>query len=397
MSWLDDYLDYTAAQESPEEFHLFSGLTVIASVLNRQVWLPRTTRDGIERYRVYPGQLATVLVADSGFLRKTTAVDIAHDFMKAANVRLFEGKISHERLLKKLGSFKDGRAVLTVVSGELEHFISKSAYHDGLIGSLTKLFDCKDDAYETNVGGLITLKNVCFTFLGATNPKSIGNALPSQAQEQGFKSRWLYVYADHTDKQPDPLTTDANGVPMARVQKSFAARNTLVSALNNFSRLQGPARLRPEAVEWFNDWYAIYSKGKAVNQPGWPARRGDHLLRLALLLEVSATSGLDVSSGSLMAADELLTKFIESKFDATFAFIGRHANADQQDRVLEFFVANQNGSSLRLSDVVYSTRRYFKSFTELHETLEFLKRAGMLKFEGLDSHTLEEYWRLVRI
>lgn len=393
MSWIQTYLDYTAAQESPEEFHLFGGLTVIASVLNRKCWFSRVTRDGVERYKLFPGQLATVFVAGSGTVRKSTAVEIAHDFMKKAGVRLFDGKISHERLLTKLGSFKDGKAILTVVASELETFLSRSTYHDGLIGSLNKLFDSRDDVYETQKGSSVPLRDISFTVLAATTPSSIGDALPAAAKEQGFQSRWLFVFADRSTKS-DPATTDPNDVAPDVIRRSFELKTELISGLKKMDLLRGEFKLTPDAKSWYDDWYEKYAKSEIMEKGGWPARRGDHMTRLAMLLQ-AADYKLAISKGSLEATNALLEKYVEANFDKTFAYIGRHGSAAQQDKILEVFALYQNGHPVTLSEITFRTRRYFKGPVELRESLDFLKQAGILKFEGLVVSG-EEIWKKVK-
>ena len=103
MNWIDDYLNYTSSQESPELFHRWCAVSVIASVLNRRVWLDRRDSRGIVYFTCYPGQLSVCLVAGAGRCKKSTAVGIAKSFDKAAGVQLFDGKITPERLLNKLG------------------------------------------------------------------------------------------------------------------------------------------------------------------------------------------------------------------------------------------------------------------------------------------------------
>ena len=104
--WLEDYLKYTAPQESPEIFHFWSGVAVIAGVLNRRVFLPRIAANGVLYYTNFPGQLSPILIAGSGKAKKSTAINIAKGFMKTSGVKLFDGKITPEQLLVKLSTLK---------------------------------------------------------------------------------------------------------------------------------------------------------------------------------------------------------------------------------------------------------------------------------------------------
>ena len=46
--WLENYLKYTSAQESPDAFHLWTGLSVLAGALQRRVYF----KQGY--FRVFP-------------------------------------------------------------------------------------------------------------------------------------------------------------------------------------------------------------------------------------------------------------------------------------------------------------------------------------------------------
>ena len=64
--WLTSYLEYTSEQESPQLFHLWVGMNVIASTLERRVWVDRGY------YRLYPN-LYVCLVGARARVRRTTA------------------------------------------------------------------------------------------------------------------------------------------------------------------------------------------------------------------------------------------------------------------------------------------------------------------------------------
>src|SRR5260221_451532 len=146
-SWIDDYLDYTSSQESPPLFHKWCAASIIASVLNRRVWLDRRDPRGIVYFTSYPGQLSVCLVAGAGRCKKSTAVGIAKQFDKAAGVPIFDGKITPERLLNKLGGAPGSGTlpILTIIASELSAFLSKSSYNNGLIDILIKLLDAKSN------------------------------------------------------------------------------------------------------------------------------------------------------------------------------------------------------------------------------------------------------------
>lgn len=255
-SWLSDYIEYTQTQESPELFHLWCGVSLIAATLNRHVWLPRISRDGIERYRSFPGQIGVVLVAGSGKAKKSTAIaDIAEGLLKeAGTATIYDGKITPERLLAKLGSQPNGKAVLTIIQHELTTFLSKQSYNEHMIDILTKLVDCKDDAYETQEKTHV-LRDVCCTFLFGTTPRNLGEGVPPQAHDTGFMGRFFYVYGDRSGKI-EPLSTTT--VEPTLVANSIRQRSSLVQRLREYSKLSGPFSWTADGKEWYDEWYTTY-------------------------------------------------------------------------------------------------------------------------------------------
>ncbi len=391
MSWLSDYMSYTQLQESPDAHHMWCGLTGVASVLNRNVWLPRISADGVERFRNYPGQLMTVLVAGPGLTRKSTAVGVIQSLLKEANVsRLFVGKITPEQLLHKLGSFPDNRAVLTLIADELSVFLSKQQYAEPMVNILTKLANAlEDDEYETRTVKMRLLQ-ACVTLLAATTPSSLGLSIPPEAHQHGFQSRVTYVYAEKSDKV-EPLTTDPASVPAAVMQASAHLRASLVQGLKDMSRLKGPFTWEPDARVWFDQWYRNYRDSPESFGEGWPSRRAEHMLRIAMLIQASGDLRLAVTLPSLLASDSLIIKDVESNFQRSFAYIGRHANSEQLRKITSMF--DKKGCVVAAEDIYLKTLRYFSDLKALQMGLDALRSAGVLvKHDMIDG----EKWEMVK-
>jgi len=68
-SWLRHYLDFTKGMESPEIFHFWVGISLIATALGRNVFLDRGY------FKLYPNMFI-VLLAESEECAKSTAIKI---------------------------------------------------------------------------------------------------------------------------------------------------------------------------------------------------------------------------------------------------------------------------------------------------------------------------------
>src|SRR5208282_2437450 len=299
MSWLDDYLQYTAKQESPKIFHYWNAIATISSVLNRKVWLPRVS-DGIERYRIYPGQCMIILVAGSGRLRKSTSIKLPKSLVEGVGVKVLDGKTSPEKLLAMLGGvgqhIKSG--TITIFAPELSVFFSRQQYAESLIDIITDLSDAPDRKdFPTQKGGDIWVRDACVTFFGATTPSSLAEAIPQRAHQHGFMSRFIFVYASTTDRKESLSQTKPD---QAKMKWAFDLKQRLTIGLQGMSKLAGPFDFTDEARDWYDDWYNKYADVADKEGEGWVSRVPDHLLRTAMALQVCKNMSLAYEKTTLL-------------------------------------------------------------------------------------------------
>src|SRR5213080_4652355 len=95
-SFLDLYMAYTNAQESPELFHLWVGTTILASALGRKCFINRGY------YRLFPN-LFTILVAGSAKCRKSTAINLGVRLLDGIDTtKIVSGKITPEKFIHEI-------------------------------------------------------------------------------------------------------------------------------------------------------------------------------------------------------------------------------------------------------------------------------------------------------
>lgn len=386
MGWLDDYLVYTREQESPEEFHLWTGLTILAATLGRKVWLDRRSH-GVTRYKIYPGQLMVVLVGPSG-TQKTTAVEIGiNNFLrKLGSINLIEDKITPEKLLRRLatlgpvippggaGRVGPADAVATIYADELSVFLGRQTYADSMADILIKLYNAKDrQEIDSISGGLIVLQNVCTTIIATTTPIGLGESVSSKAHTTGYTARVHHVYAAKSQKV-NPLTDlDDSEIDSDQVQSINKIESTLLDRLKFYQTLKGPCKYSKKGRQWYEQWYREWRKNPESEGEGWPSRRHDHLLRIAILLRVSAFGDLELDEFVLEAADTLLRK-VELEHHHAFQYVGQSQIAKLQDKIVATIAANHGKI---VGKVLYSrVRRYFDSINELKLALTTLHESG---------------------
>lgn len=310
-SFLDVYMEYTKRQESPELFHLWTGFTILASVLGRKCYLDKGY------YKLFPN-LFVILVAGSAKCRKSTGINIGVDLLKGllkdiTTTKVISGKITPERFLDELQGASAGKGSspnILVHSSELSVFLTKQSYGEPLIHILTDLYDCHSEwSYKTKNSGEVFLRDVFICILAATTPDGISTGIPQQALSEGFASRVVFVYQPSTDREnPLPELSD----------EEIAQYGALKEMLRERSKLTGRFVLTNEAVEWYKEWYHKYMTEDAPDKrmEGMWGRKHDHLLRLGMVLAGSYnTKNIDTFhlEASLMAL-ETVERFLPGAF-----------------------------------------------------------------------------------
>jgi len=382
------YLEYTRFQQSPELLHFWVGLTTLAATVNRKVWLARRSH-GVTWYTIHPGRFMCILVTPPGKGRKGTAISSGRRLMEANGVHVLPGKGSAERIIRMLGAVpaqqtmavaQQPDAIATFIAPELSVLLSKQTYAEGLIDFMTLAFDATEDKfrYSTQTGDVI-LKNLCVTFLGGATPISVGDSIPMKAQEHGFLGRFVYVWHNGNEKPTDALV-DVDDSDMDHVEKGKRDQleRELVSGLTDISQVSGAFGYTLDGKKWFREWLMRWEQSPEGQGEGWPTRRPDYLLKVAMLLKLAIDhTSLLLDDAVLIAAHEAL-RAIEAGFPYAFACIGQSGNAAKYELILE--TLRKAGGQLDWPTVVHRLMRRFEDYQELRKATWTLKEAGLLVY-----------------
>lgn len=394
MSWLDSYLAFTRRQESPTIFHWWNAITTVAATLNRKCFMRRVS-DGIERYRIYPGQIMVVLVAGSGRLRKSTSLRLPSTLLRTLNVRVLDGATSPEKLLSMLGGIgqhtKTG--VLTILAPELSVFLSRQNYAAHLVTVLNDLADAPDRKEFPTIGrGDVWVRDACVTLFGATTPIDLAEAIPPSALQRGFSSRIIFVFASTTDRKESLSETKVDPLKQQAADKM---RASLVEGLARFATLTGEFDFTPEGKAWYDTWYSKHydTMSDDAESEGWPARRQDHLLRVAMVLSVCHKQQLLVDVDSLQEADAALRE-VESGLPEAFARVGVNSgNASGIDRIISVF--KKAGGRIDSFTLAERCVRYYPDFQSLNKVIFSMQQLKWIRKLSFDPVTGMQWFELV--
>ena len=405
MSWLRDYLEYTNEQESPEEFHFWTGLTLLSAALGRKVWLDRRS-GGVTYYKIYPGGLAVVLVAGSGWARKSTVSKTGTRLLRRVKhdlgLDIIPGSISPEKLMRRLAGNNldplviEGSSRVTpkdatafVDADELAIFLSRNTYNESMSTLLLKLLDAPDfHEHDTISGQRVELHNVCIVLHGTTTPIGLGESVHSHVQGTGFTRRVIFVYSANRRKANALVDIDDEDVDPARLARVRDLEESLCARLVDYNKLAGRVTYTADGREWFRDWYVEYSNNPMNQTEGWPTSRPDHMLKIATLIRLSEHGDLVLDSGSLAAADLALQK-VELDFDRVFQLVGQHQTAKLIEKIE--VLLRKKGGRAETKFIYNQMYRYFNDIEELKRALLLMREAGRIeRMEVLD----KEYFTL---
>ncbi len=303
---------------------IWAAIATISSVLKRDAWLGW-----------YPSPLVPnmyiILAAPPGILRKTTVIDFADSIIQKMpsyiqnpvmqlkkQVNMLRGEITPQALHSKLApeeiKYRDpttGETVkidrgsqLSIFASELSTVINKAKYNEGIIEKLTSLFDGRitGDERETKSEGLIRLRNIFVTLLGALTPDNLTSSIPEIALGGGFLSRCVMVYQSKPTRFY-PIPKKIHSAPEA----DELAKRLAWIAENSY----GEYHLTEDAYEAYEAWYRTYTDGfmKATKEEQLKRARMDNLLlRLSLIIRAQRYEiGNDIHLEDFDCALKLLT------------------------------------------------------------------------------------------
>ena len=366
-NWLKGYREYTQESESPDSFHLWVGLSVLASALRRNVWV----NQGL--YYLYPNQFV-ILVAPPGRVAKSTAIRMGRHLLQALEeIHFGPDSVTREELINIMAkSYDKKQSAVVVHSTELSSLIEPSGIK--MIQFLTDIYDCdwnpKGWQHGTKHSGSSTIMQPVLNLLAGTTPSWIAEGLPVNATQHGFTSRTIFVYEEAPrflnprPKEPDPELTAA-----------------LKADLAGISLLEGVYRFTEAADKEYDDYYQLleHTIPRDYRLEGFHWRKRAHVLKLAMLLAVAERDELVIDSPDIKAAVALLAD-VETKLAKTFSAVGKYEHASDLERILGQ-IRQAGGDGLSGPEIL--SQNYFAAKPEdLRSILLMLVMMKKVKVEG---------------
>ena len=340
-NWLSSYLEYTAGTESPRMMHFYVGISTLAGVLRRRVWIDMVRFKWVPNFYI-------ILVAPPGIISKTTTMDYGMDLLKQVpGIRFGPDVITWQALVTKFAeSFEEfqygdlwyPQSALNLASGELGNLIDPS--NKDMVNLYISLWDGRAGfEKETKVSGNDAVNAPWINMIGCTTPHWIADNFPESMVGGGFTSRCIFVYGDKKET--------LIAWPDEHVRKDHTElRAALISDLEYIATtLVGPLRLTPAGRDWGRKWYEKLWTEVAPNTAdeqvqGYLARKQGHLVKLAMVMSIAESDSMEVTDRHLQLAEAMLTE-AEKTSSHVFARIGRSEAASHLDQLADFIRRHQ--------------------------------------------------------
>lgn len=385
VDFIDTYLEFTKDHESTEKIHKWTAISMIAALLERRTWLDRGY------YTLFPN-LFIFIVARSGIVKKSTSTGIGVSMLR--DIQGF--KIMSERLTAaslitqmkdSLKSFEFGynkvkQSPVFAYASELAVFMGE--VYGSIIELLTTFYDGvpydseKPWTYKRAHEDPDLVYGPCLNILGATTKPWLHKVLPKSEQEGGFTSRCIWVVEDQLPRKlvPWPEINDHNN----------ALKMILMEDMERIFSLRGKFYVDPKAKETFAEWYEYHMKNVAYPNKdprltGYFARKGDLILKLAMVKSVSKGSALRISESHIEWAGKQLE---DLERDMIMAFEPEEDDLPEADIVTPYDIVQYVRS--KSSATIDEIKERFPIFkNECEEIIEELKDMGKLLERENDS------------
>lgn len=282
--WLQAYRQYTESHEGPELWHFWVGLSLLASAVERKVWLDRG------RYILYPN-LYIISVAEPGVAKKSSSARIGIRLLQELEpgptitsqkmtTAVLPDIVAESLKITEIDGKPYEHSSVLIFSSELEILLGENPAGGGdIMVVLTDMYDCEDSwSYRRRKAPSTHAKNVCLNILGCTTPSSLTKCLPKRAVGGGFASRVIFVYIDtpaHPVAHPELSQDD---------EKLY---EELIYDLNAIHHVCGKFSWTKKAHDIYAEWYNQDFLGEPTIPDdrfrGYLSRKRDMVIKVAML------------------------------------------------------------------------------------------------------------------
>lgn len=379
MNFLDDYAIVTSGNECPQIFHQWAGLSVLASILGRKVWIEQG-----DLFNIYPN-LYVMLVGDAG-IKKGTAKDIAFGMLEEfrEHVPMSADSFTKQELAAFMGAedspckrhftLADKPHVYTQLSLFCDEFINflTAANEIQMINFLTESYRADNVGVRTKGSGEDFIVHPFINILACVTTDTTQELTKAKIVSSGFSRRCIYAYA----------AEPGNPVPKVVVtQEQKDAWTRCLQRLDQVRAVKGEVQWA-EAEPAYNEWY--YANHDATGRhelsvvKNWLRSKPEYVLKVAMLLSLSHQDELVVTEQNFLDALEIVNH-IDRAVELLFSTTGNNPLAEITAEIEQWIKATGKVSKKRIMGRFYKDCPGGDPTKEIQTCLEFLLGQGKIR------------------
>lgn len=367
FTWINQWLDATAASEAPGLYHAMAAFVFASHIIGDKRWVDQGF------YKV-EAPISAILVGPSGS-RKNTAIRLAkylqQPFEDSEHHKIIAEKVTAESLVRSVAHNDEEHALSAIwVAPELGAVLGKQTYLIGMVPTLTRLLDQENFTHETISRDKVKVQNVLFSLIGGTTEEWLINAITPDVIKGGFTSRVLFP------------TVEGNTRIIWKNPKS-ASTGVLYEMGEDFRETLGDVmfemQLSKSAEDYLTNWYAahrIYS-GENKLDTGYHDRKHVHIIRIAMC-NATLEGREDISLADVTGAMKFLD-YIEGSMMDLFKRLLEPDTQNDARKVIA--IVKRNGGTI-IRSTLYQKAGEVLSHTKAKEAIEYLKEAGFLEVQN---------------
>ena len=281
MNIIEMYLKYTEPHEAKTIFHLWSFLSVCASILSGRCW--STLGYGILKPNLF------IILTGPPASRKSAAIETAMEMIDPLldndDLVLSSESITFRGLTKELVASNKSFTVGDETVNYMNLFASASELTSFLDTNDKKLMNFMLEAFDGKIRrhrhstascGSDEMRNISINLLAGTTKKFLQDHTFSDHVESGFASRLLFLMEDQRRfNNPDP-------------ELDFELKNQIIRKLFQLTTITGYIPFLGKGKEEFVNWYKTQPLGIDKTVPSsmipYAGRRQTYVRKLSLIM-----------------------------------------------------------------------------------------------------------------
>lgn len=395
-NWLEAYIHHTRHSESPTPFHFWTGVSTIAGVLRRKVWINQLHFQWLPNFYI-------VLVGPPGVAAKSTSVNSGMTLLKQVKgVKMGPPSLTWQALTLELQNaaetvtFPNGdkktSSCLTIPVSELGTFLKPD--DDVMNSILIDIWDGKEGEWKhaTKTTGDTKIMSPWLNIIGCTTPSWMKANFSERISGGGLSSRIIFVFGEKKRK----LVAYPHLIMDTAQFKN--EQDKLIQDLEQINQLKGEFSMTKEAVEFGTEWYRhLWSGARSEEITGEKyddhfARKQTQAHKLAMIISVAQRDDLVITRPDLEAAVGMITD-LEADLVSMFNTLTTNPIVRQVQEVIRLLSQHKKMEYSLLRKIMFATM----SQKELEGAIRDAVAAGYLtckKDNGINmvyfNHTPEQ-------